>query len=151
MLSTLLLSLGAGRAQEQFALTAHHFGGGLDMRYDWSARLVGSQVTVERIGFRSQRVRQISRSQLNTLRRSIDANNFFDLHSRYGCFQCSDNPACTLIVILGGKTKQVQVHQYFQDALPDSGPETGDVRRFMSVWRLVKRIAGFSRVKDLCP
>jgi len=55
------------------------------------------------------------------------------------------------MVTLGGVTKEVRLYQYMSSGLPLSSPEAEDVRRFMTVWRAVKRLAGLSGAKEFCP
>ncbi|PYU91866.1 MAG: hypothetical protein DMG08_14250 [Acidobacteria bacterium] len=146
-----MLALALDARAQDLAVTARHFGGGLDVRHDWSVQLVGTEVTIERSGKSARRVRRVRGRDVNALKRSIEESGFSHLHSRYGCFQCSDNPVCSLMVTLGGVTKEVRLYQYMSSGLPLSSPEAEDVRRFMTVWRAVKRLAGLSGAKEFCP
>jgi hypothetical protein len=138
------------KAEQGFTVSATHFGGGLDMRDDWGVRLVGSEVTLERPGRRT-RVLHVSAGALNKLRQSLRENDIFALRDVYGCSACSDNPSCRLDITDGASTHRVLVYASFP---PGSDRvdvrDISEVKRFMSLWRVIKQVAGLSSVKDWC-
>jgi len=75
VVAMLALTLDA-RAQD-LAVTARHFGGGLDVRHDWSVQLVGTEVTIERSGKSARRVRRVRGRDVNALKRSIEESGLF--------------------------------------------------------------------------
>jgi hypothetical protein len=151
-----LLVLAAGAAapgllaSEDFLLTARQSGGGLDVTYDWTAHLSAGKITIERPG-RKAKVWRIQPKDVDALRRALDSAAFAALRDRYGCAECSDNPVCSLRVSSGQQARTVAVHAYFPSADGVDRQEMAEVRRFMSVWRAVKRLARLDGMKDVCP
>lgn len=137
------------RAQQNLTLNASHFGGGFDMRHDWKVQLVGSKIKVERPGRRT-RVQHVSASTLNTLSRSLRENDIFALRNVYGCSACSDNPCCTLEITDGVNTRRVHVYASPPGSQGFGVQDSGEIGRFLSVWKMVKQLAGLSSAKDAC-
>jgi len=150
LLLALGLTLSSAGAEDGLVVTANHSGGGFDMRNDWSTRIDGSEVTVERTGKRNRRPRRLSSQELNALRHSIDTNKFFELQQRYGCSECSDNPVYTLTVTSGGTAKKVQVFCSPDGRLPHAGADAIDVQHFMALWQTIKHLAALGNVPDAC-
>jgi hypothetical protein len=150
-LTTSFIASGRIRAEDGLVLTATHFGGGLDMRNDWTLHLVGSELTIERPR-KKPRVKQLSASAVSVLRQSLNENNFAGLRDRYGCAECTDNPSCRLELKTASSSQVVVLYAYFSSESADTGAqEAAEVRRFVSIWRTIKQLAGLSSMKDLCP
>jgi hypothetical protein len=135
------------RAQQSLTMSASQFGGGMDVRYVWTAHLVGSEIRIERIGRRS-RVRHVSADALSALRQGLRENDIFGLRDVYGCKECSDNPSCELEISDGVNTRRVIV--YADPFKRADVHESAEVSRFMSEWKIIKQLAGLSSVKDVC-
>jgi hypothetical protein len=118
------------------------------MRHDWKVKIIGSEVTVERPGRRTQ-VKRVSSRAWNALRESLRENDIFALRTVYGCSACSDNPCCTLEVADGVRTRRVQVYASSPHDRVDAG-SAAELNRFSSAWNLIKQLAGLSSVKDSC-
>jgi hypothetical protein len=154
LLAILIFSLSSDHAKaadDILELTATHYGGGLDMRYDWKLQLRGSEITIERPG-KKPRTKKLSVSAISSFRRSIDENNFASLSGPYGCIACTDNPLCKVSLKTGSSSYEVRVYAYFSPERLDSDlREAAEVSRFISIWRMIKQVSGLRSVKDFCP
>ena len=138
-------------ADDDIIISAIHFGGGLDVRYDWKIDINGSLIKIERIGKKTH-TRKLSAKALDSLRRSIKENDFSDLAGQYGCNACMDNPICRVKMKIGSTSKEVVLYPYFPQVDEyTASPEKNEVLRFMSVWNTIKQIASINSIKNLCP
>ena len=139
----------ASQGAEHLALAARQFGGGLDMKFDWSVQLSGSALTVMRPG-RKARIKQLSVAQIHLLTQSLGRSGFSKLRPRYGCDSCSDNPVCSISASVEEWAREVSVYQYVSKAPGQETEEGAELERFSQVWRVLKQVAGISS-RDLCP
>jgi hypothetical protein len=131
------------------SLSAFHFGGGLDMRGDWKVRLSGMDLTVERVGKKSRK-RRLSDAAARRLQSTVQANAFLDLRPRYGCSHCSDTPVCRLAVHDGQRIHEVAVFARESERDVPDVEESAELKRFFTVWRAVKGLAGLADREDWC-
>jgi hypothetical protein len=142
---------------EDFELNARQFEGMVYSKFTWTVHLKGTELKIERPGTeliiqspeKEARV-WVQTSDIEALRRIIDQSRFSTLRDRYGCTQCFDTGGCWLEVSSGFGKHSVLVLPYLDLSGPNQ-KDAADIQRFMEVWKMVKRIAGLSGVKDMCP
>lgn len=133
-------------AQQSFSLKAHQ-DFGLSLEDAWTVHFVGSDISIERPG-KKVKTRRLSGKQMSMLLQSLKESDFAGLHPRYGCpGVCFDFPTCSLELRTGLTSQRVVVFQ----GDPPVAAEAPDVRRFMSVWKLVKQYSRLNHLKDACP
>jgi hypothetical protein len=144
---------------EDLDLNARHFEGIVISKGTWTVHLKGNELKIERPGIDTELIVvspekeasvRIQTSDIEALKRIIDQSRFWTLRDRYGCTQCFDTGGCRLDVSSGTRKHTVLVLPYLGMSGPDQ-QDAADIRRFMEVWKMVKKIAGLSGVKDICP
>jgi hypothetical protein len=138
------------RAEEGLTLTAAHFGGGLDMSSDWTARVVGSVLTVERPPGKMLPARKLVPDALLAIEQALDHSGFEGLREKYGCSSCNDVAVCRLVVTIHGTSHEVKVFSHSLQGSVPNAEEADEIKRFVSVWRTLKKQIGLGDSKDLC-
>jgi hypothetical protein len=132
-------------AQEAIWLVAHQ-DFGLSGKNAWTARLTGQLLTIERPGQKPKSLR-ISEKELSELRQSLRTNNWTNLEKFHGASgSCNDCPRCLIDFPSGEFSNRVVIYQ-----TDNESPVSPQTARFLSVWKVVKKLAGLASVKDACP
>jgi hypothetical protein len=133
------------KAQNEMSLVAHQ-DLGLSFENSWTVRLSGSSLTVDRPSKKPQ-TRRLTEKELDQLRQALKESNWGALNSVYGCPRsCDDFPRCSIDATSGGVSNRVVIYQAEKPT-----PVSKEVGRFLSVWKVVKALAGLVGVKDACP
>jgi hypothetical protein len=135
---------------EDLELNASNSLGFVMSKDTWTVHLRGTELKIEQPMKKKIKVKRIKPSDIETLRRTFDQGVFASLRSTYGCTQCFDAGGCFLKVSSGMWKHSVSVIPYINMST-EYQKDAADIRRFMEVWKLIKRIAGLSSMKDMCP
>jgi hypothetical protein len=145
LMQTALLACSISALGEDFELNAWQFEGIVYSKFTWTVHLKGTELKIERPG-KKNKVKRIKPGDIEILRRTLDQSGFASLRSEYN-HRVTDGAGCWIKVSSESWKNSVYV---FGSTNPND-KDAGDIRRFLEVWRVLKRMAGLSGVSDMCP